>query len=283
MTDLSRAGFPVFSAKRDGNHVYWHLQPRRMPELAFPHYELVALLFLEHMADALAGTPFVDGFRAALRRITQSLSSPMRGYIRQVGKVYGPFVRARKSYEGSGQIIDDLNRALVEHKVCRVTYLTPGAKASKTYAIEPLRVFYYRGGLYLICRVPAHDQLITQAVERIKGLALTEEEFAPPEGSVVEERLSHSFGVYYEEPFDVAIWFSAAQAPYIRERVWHPSQRIEEQAGGSLILRMHVGGQIELKAWILSHGPEARVVEPESLREQVLADLRASLRRYRRH
>jgi predicted DNA-binding transcriptional regulator YafY len=281
LRDLALAGFPLYSERQGGSHVFWHLQVTSdLPALTFPLFELASLLFLEDMAEPLEGTPFKSDLHAALRRIGTSLPSPIRGFMHRVAELYAPFVRGRKSYEGSGPIIEDLNQAMLDHKVCRVTYLAPGRDAPKTYRIEPLRVFYFRGGLYLICRVPAHDQLITQAVDRIKALEVTQDTFEPPQDSAVEERLSHSFGVFYEEPFDVAILFSPAQAPYIRERVWHPSQRIEEREDGSLVLRLHVGGQYELKAWILSHGATAQVLEPEFLRQQVAAELQANLQAY---
>ena len=100
-----------------------------------------------------------------------------------------------------------------------MTYQTVGSEKAKIYPIEPLRLFYFRGGLYLISRMAAYNQLITQAVERIQALELTEETFEIPRDLSVEERLEHSFGVIYEDPFDVKVRFSPEQAPYINSGV----------------------------------------------------------------
>jgi predicted DNA-binding transcriptional regulator YafY len=43
---------------------------------------------------------------------------------------------------------------------------------------------------------------------------------------------------------------------------------------------MQVGGSSELRSWILSFGPSAEVIEPESLRAEVAKDLAAALARY---
>ncbi len=39
-------------------------------------------------------------------------------------------------------------------------------------------------------------------------------------------------------------------------------------------LHMEVGDTAELRSWVLSHGSGARVLEPESLRLEVLKELR---------
>ena len=54
-----------------------------------------------------------------------------------------------------------------------------------------------------------------------------------------------------------------SQAPYIRERTWHPSQKIEAEPGGSIILTR------EVKLWLIGFGVEAEVLEPAELRDDV--------------
>ena len=257
-------------------------QTRDLPSINFPFFEVVSLLFLEDLADALEGTPFKDHLHAALRRISLTLPGPTLRFLRRAAHMYAPFVRGQKSYAESSQIIEDLNQAMLQRQVCRVTYLTVGSEKTKTYPIEPLRLFYFRGGLYLISRMAAYNQLITQAVERIQALELTEETFEIPRDLSVEERLEHSFGVIYEDPFDVKVRFSPEQAPYIRERIWHPTQEIEEQEDGSIVLSLHAGGQYEIKSWILSHGASARVLEPDWLRDQIVEELRSGLESYQK-
>ena len=83
--------------------------------------------------------------------------------------------------------------------------------------------------------MPYYDQLITQAVDRFESVEVTEEEFEPPDHLSVDERLSNAFGISSEEPMDVVVRFTEEQALYIRERIWHPSQELEElrTAGGA--------------------------------------------------
>jgi predicted DNA-binding transcriptional regulator YafY len=71
----------------------------------------------------------------------------------------------------------------------------------------------------------------------------------------------------------VEIAFAAPMAGYIRERVWHESQALEDRADGSIVLRMSVAPGWELKSWIKGFLPHVRVVHPASLRNEIASDL----------
>lgn len=82
------------------------------------------------------------------------------------------------------------------------------------------------------------------------------------------------------EPYEVVLCFDSYQARWIRERTWHPSQRITEQADGSLILRLTVAGEGDLMRWVLGYGSHVEVLEPGWLRERVAEEARRMARRY---
>lgn len=115
------------------------------------------------------------------------------------------------------------------------------------------------------------------AVERIQELKLTDDTFEPPDSVSVDQRMNQSFGVTHEEPMDVAVRFTPEQALYIRERIWHPTQEIEELDNGGLILRFRAGGFYEIKSWVLSYGAQAEVLEPYELRSEILWEAEAVL------
>lgn len=277
LRDLQEAGFALTFEQRDDQQAYYSLLPGSpLPPLNFPVVEVLSLLFVEHLADGLEGTPFRAALHDALRRITLSLPEEMREYLARAARSYSPFTRGSKSYAESQETIDRLNQAILEQRRCVVTYHSPAQDQPRTYRIDPVRLYYFRGGLYLISRVVQYDQLITQAVERIQELKLTEETFEPPDSVSVDERLSQSFGATHKEPMDVVVRFTAEQAPFIRERIWHATQKIEELDDGEVILRFRAGGFYEIKAWVLSYGASAEVLGPEGLREAVIDELRAA-------
>ena len=74
--------------------------------------------------------------------------------------------------------------------------------------------------------------------------------------------------------------FDAEMAGYIRERVWHESQSVEEQPDGSVVLRLNVAPGWELKAWIKGFLPQVKVVKPASLRDEIAGELEKARKRF---
>jgi predicted DNA-binding transcriptional regulator YafY len=76
------------------------------------------------------------------------------------------------------------------------------------------------------------------------------------------------------ETQEVKIRFSALQAPYIRVRTWHPSQKIETEPDGSIILTLQVADLGEVKFWLIGFGVEAEVLTPAELGEEISRECR---------
>ena len=83
----------------------------------------------------------------------------------------------------------------------------------------------------------------------------------------LQEYAQRSFGVCQEEPYDVAWRFPAAVADAVHEHHFHPSQRIEEQPDGSLIVRFKAGGWKEMCWCVMRWEGHAEILEPAHLRQ----------------
>lgn len=75
------------------------------------------------------------------------------------------------------------------------------------------------------------------------------------------------------------VLFDSYQARWIKERIWHPNQKVEELETGEVILEIE-GNSEELKRWILSYGKHAKVLEPEEFREELKKELKEVLKNY---
>ena len=83
----------------------------------------------------------------------------------------------------------------------------------------------------------------------------------------LQEYAERSFGVFQEEPYDVVWRFSAAVGDEVREHHFHPSQQIEEQLDGSLIVRFKAGGRKEMCWYVMGWEGQAEILEPHHLRQ----------------
>ena len=89
----------------------------------------------------------------------------------------------------------------------------------------------------------------------------------------------NSLGVNTGPPSHVEIAFDTRVAPYIRARVWHPSQALREGDNG-LVLSFDVSNDPALRSWILGWGASARVLAPAALAADIQADLKRASAQY---
>jgi len=67
----------------------------------------------------------------------------------------------------------------------------------------------------------------------------------------------------------------------VRERLWHSSQEIRDDADGRVIVTLNVSNDFALRGWILSFGALAKVMAPASLAEDIAAETARMTERYR--
>src|SRR5206468_3465853 len=73
----------------------------------------------------------------------------------------------------------------------------------------------------------------------------------------------------------VKVVFAKKLARYIRERLWHPSQKFRDLGDGRLELTLHVADTLEVRRWILGYGVQAEVIEPAGMREALRQEAEA--------
>jgi predicted DNA-binding transcriptional regulator YafY len=279
---LMEAGFPLYDERYDGK-VYWRLNEeyKGLPLASLSLSETAALYFSKKLVVNLAAPPFSNDIASAFKKIESALPERNIQFLDSLDSMISVRADAPKDLDHSKNTIRILMEAIGEEVRVKMQYYSVHSQQKKTYVIDPYRLMYFRGGLYLFAHVEEYKQIRTFAVERIESIEKTREEFEKPPDFSVESYLESAFGVVKEEPFDVEIIFNKDIAEYVRSRVWHPSQVVREIGGGRINMKMHVGGEFELGAWILSFGSSATVVSPERLRRRVDAELIRAHENYR--
>jgi predicted DNA-binding transcriptional regulator YafY len=161
--------------------------------------------------------------------------------------------------------------ATLQHRRAVMRYHSFSSDREKEYLIEPYRVVFAQGALYVVAFVPEYGRTRTFALDRIKSLSVTDERFEPVETD--ETAFAHSLGVHDGAPERITIAFAPRIAKYVRERVWHSSQEIQERPDGGIALTLNVANDVALRGWILGFGALARVIAPADLAAQIAREL----------
>ncbi len=278
---LMFAGFPVVSEKRDGRTLYRFLDTFELGDTPFTADEVLALAFGEDLLRILEGTVFHDSIRSALHKIRASLGPELGEYLARLGESFRVLPGPHKRYARYRDSIQTLNEAVLARRTVSMRYRTGRTGKVSTRKLDPYRVWYRSGGLYVIGHDHRSDEIRTFAVDRIRGLKTTGEAFSIPASFDFDAYTASSFGVVAEPAVAVRIRFDRSWAIHVEEHSWHPSQKLERHGDGSVALRMEVGETTELRNWVLSFGGGAEVLEPESLRAEVVLELERALARYR--
>ena len=148
----------------------------------------------------------------------------------------------------------------------------------RPYLIEPSLQTH---ALYLIGWDEGRAATRTFKIERIRDVSITPRRFEAPESGSIEASLRRAWDIIMDQDeVEIVLRFAPNVASRVLEATWHPTQRVETAADGSLLWRATVAGTIEIRLWILSWGSDVEVLEPVALREDVQRTLRAALARY---
>ena len=280
---LQVAGFPIYNERVEGKHL-WSLLDTVKHHIPIPFNltELMALYFSSDMMKVFRGTVFYDSLESLFQKVKTTLPPESKKFIKNVEQTLHLGMKPYKQYSKFKEIINRVNDAAINKKSIEMVYYTMSRKKESKRKVDPYKIWFFNGTFYLIGHCHVRDEVRIFALDRIKMLHQTKDAFEIPEDFSLDEFVGPSFGVFQGEPIKIKIWFSPDVAGYIKEKIWHESQKVEQQSDGSIIFEAEVAGTEEIKFWIMSWGAKAEVLEPESLRDEIREEAEVILERYKK-
>ena len=281
LADLEKSGFPLYTEK-DGRVQRWKLVESYTLGLSQPFTltELLSLQLSRDLFQVFAGTVFHESADSLFEKITAALPPESISFLERVRSAYHVTSRPCKDYGRFRELLGRVHQAVLERRSLEIAYLGLSDEAAVLRKINPYKIWFSEGTLYVIAHCRLRNEIRTFVLDRIQVLRLTDEIFAVSPDFSFEDFIRHSFKVMQQDLHTVVIQISPAWARYVGERIWHESQTIQKLFDGGIELALRVAGLEEIRQWILGLGPEAYVVAPEELKALVKADLKAALAQY---
>jgi len=282
--DLARIqeeGHPLTHEGGHGEGV-WQLplNYKGLPPITLSPYELMSLHLAKSHLDYLAGTPFADDVTGVINKIKAGLPRRTIAHLERILQVFVPRHRMVRSYGAKKSLLEVLRQALLLQRTVTLSHRKPDAEETVEHRVDPYSLLLHMNGLYLVGYSHRAKDLRTFAVERMSHAELTEERFDIPPDFSPKAITQRAFGIIDEPPRKIRIRFSREVAHLLKEREWHPTQRVTPLADGGVILTMEAGGLQELTKWVLSWGAHAEVLAPAELIKEVKAHLTAAQQHY---
>ena len=272
-------GAPLeFCPRRNG--FYYREADFALPLLRLSEGELVALFLAERVMRQYRGTPYVQGLASAFQKLTAQLPESVTIDLRDLDASYS--FRGPEGDVGDLRIFRRVAQAVQQCRQLELVYWTASRDEVCKRVVDPYHLTSLLGDWYLVAYCHLREEIRMFAPGRIRSVRQTGERFVRPASFQIGDYLDASFRAMRSDgkAHIVRLRFSADVARYVREKVWHPTQKIEEDKDGTLVLTVKVSHFLEIRRWVMSYGAACEVLEPRELREQVREEMCKALKVY---
>jgi len=224
------------------------------------------------------------GRAAALEGLERKLKSAMRSTtLNRLAPDLEALIRAETIAVQAGPrpgadeaMLATIRGAVLAQSPLGFTYSRPGAEPRRR-SVTPCGVMFGRAN-YLVAADRDSGRVQTFRLDRM-SLVEAEDGFAPPPADFdLTAFASQSFGIYQDEIEDVVLHITPAGAAEARGWRWHPTQSLEDQPDGSVVVRFRASGMRELAWHLFTWGDQVAIVAPDRLKAVMADELAAAQR-----
>ncbi len=256
----------------------WSSGKLGLPRAWFTDTEIYALLMIDELASHIGPGLLTEHLQPLITRITMALSAAndapqdIRSRVR---------ILASASRRTTTPHFETVARACVKRQRLSIVYFTRSRNERSEREVSPQRMVHYKENWYLIAWCHKADGLRMFALDAIEDARQIDKAARSVVQTQIDEMIGRDFGIYSgEKRLWAKLLFSPAQARWVEAEVWHPEQKSSRVDNGSYVLEVPYGNPKELILEILRFGPDVKVIEPDSLRDEVRKRLQSAVDQY---
>jgi len=183
------------------------------------------------------------------------------------------------------RIDDDVQQqvydGLLRNRKLMVNYKPRSEDHEKEYMLNPLGLVLKGGISYLVCTIKAYSDIRLLVLHRICKASVLDQPLSTPDGFDLDDYIeSGEMGFKHKDEIMFKALFSKAAALHLRERALSDDQTIVEQNDGRVLIKASIQNTSELRWWLLGFGDQVEVLEPQSVRDEMISVIKSSAKRY---
>ena len=269
--------FPIISRWLNRQKHYTFMDGFQLPQFTFTLAESMALLLAKQLGQRLSGISY---FSAAAKSVDQILALLPANYRRQLQQIQQ--VIAFKTDQSpvppqQAHWAQIASQAALDRRCLQLVYLTTQTGQLNQRVVEPFFVNPELPGIRLVAFCQLRQANREFLFSRMKSLSLLDQFFEP-------------------QPFDIDLYLSGSRIkdqpltaklvvspPLTRWLDQDPPAGLKQQTplpADQLSLLVDTEGRKELLYWVLKYGCLVEVIEPQSLRAEVMDQLQSTLKKY---
>ena len=149
--------------------------------------------------------------------------------------------------------------------------------------VDPLALKEFNNRWYLIAKDHKDKTIKTFALDRLSELSISNKKCLERITFNVEEHFKFCFGIISPndlEPEKVVLSIDSHQGKYIKSLPFHESQRVISDTEDTLIVELKICITHDFIMELLSHGNCLKVIEPQSLIDEMKYNLKSAFEQY---
>ena len=281
---LSKAGFPLFPEGDDENNQRWTLERKVKINQYFilNSRELFALYLARGALVPLRSSPFYSDLESIFAKLEEKLGSKQVDYLESLASEIKFEPGPQWGLGLDPEVLETVRAGCSEAQVISCSYYSVNSKAESVRKLGPHYLYYANGGLYLVAEDMRDHKTKVFALPRMKSAELLGEVY---KGKIQtpEDFFEGALSVFKGgEVESVTIEFEQECAQYVRERKWHPSQRVTNLSGGRIRVNFDIAATPEFYSFILGFGASAKVISPMGLAGKIMDRAQETVELYRK-
>lgn len=263
-------GAPVESA--GGEHAAFRYEVGEgerfeLPGLWLTSDELAALLALNELIGRSDPGVLTGALAPFKSRIERLLSDHASGKALPLGRIRVIDYGSRKLDQHVFRIVAG---AVLERQRLQFRYRARTTDTDSHRTVSPQRLTHYRDNWYLDAWDHDREALRSFAVDRMADAQAAGGDAIDVDEAELTDMLASSYGIFAGKPKAWAtVRFSAHAARWVADEHWHSLQQGNWLPDGRYELKLPYSNSRELLMDVMKYGPDAEVVAPLPLREEM--------------
>ncbi|MFD0958021.1 helix-turn-helix transcriptional regulator [Paenibacillus chungangensis] len=249
-----------------------------MQPLNFTEQEALVVSLLPSVLDIEKLPP---GFETAYNKVMAAHRNEKSQQHNMIEDIAGIIQMGTPAYrKESPNHLQTILKAILEQKTIATVYHTQYRNETTERSIDPYYLVPRDQRFYLIGNCRRDNKMKTFRISRFLQVNITSEAF--DKGSFnVKQHLKNTWSIIQgERNTTFKVRFSSKVARYIREEELFVRPRMKDLKDGGMLFEVTVNNEQEFVRWILQYGPDAEIIEPQSVREQLQAQMRQWMEMY---
>lgn len=254
---------PIHRPERRDNH-YYYTEPFSLKNIPLDADDVASLKNAVQILKQVDSLPLTDEVDEIIRKLENRIhiETAQQPVVLQFDK--------HTSSRGT-EYIHDLMEAMKSKNALNLTYHPYTHVKAVERVVHPYLLKEFRNRWFLLGREGSANRITNYALDRIKKIRPSNERYIENDLFDSARYFNHLIGVSVPEgaiPENIEIKVHKQATPYVLSKPVHFNQEIiRRYKDGSIMIRLTLIINYELKSVLLSYGPGLEIRKPRSLRE----------------